>query len=486
MREEIVRSIINETDLREQLILLKNTLKEDEQLTDSRLFDKLKFFLESGDSKIRKNAALVLGHYHRYNIKELLLNSYYHETTEYVKEAYLKALARQDCKSITDELRQIRSNLLTDCVTDSKHIDAQLKILNPLILSYITHKKKSIRLLHKGVDVILTSLPFYQFTLFEYVLNLKYKPVAQGVLVRTNSLYDLLPIRNYNELIIPIKNCSAMDINDKYISDCFQNSNLLELLNILFDTEEAFYYKLTDQLKIKNPALISKLVSHFNKSYSKRLLNVTSNYEIEILLRELRPHKVNAYLKITSLDNPRFDYRKEIISNSMQPYVANTLLQLAKPYMDVYAKVLDPFCGSGITLIERCLLKPVSFTIGIDIYAKGLEAAKRNTRAANLDINYVNKDCLRFVNNEMFDEIITDMPTYAQMKDKKALEYLYDNFFKRIPKLVRSDGYVFIYTSEISLIEKNLRLNKGYLSLIEHYDVPRGKNLFYFFILQVR
>ena len=72
------------------------------------------------------------------------------------------------------------------------------------------------------------------------------------------------------------------------------------------------------------------------------------------------------------------------------------------------------------------------------------------------------------------------------MKDKKALEYLYDNFFKRIPKLVRSDGYVFIYTSEISLIEKNLRLNKGYLSLIEHYDVPRGKNLFYFFILQVR
>ena len=69
MREEIVRSIINETDLREQLILLKNTLKEDEQLTDSRLFDKLKFFLESGDSKIRKNAALVFSSYRRIDEK---------------------------------------------------------------------------------------------------------------------------------------------------------------------------------------------------------------------------------------------------------------------------------------------------------------------------------------------------------------------------------------------------------------------------------
>ena len=34
----------------------------------------------------------------------------------------------------------------------------------------------------------------------------------------------------------------------------------------------------------------------------------------------------------------------------------------------------------------------------------------------NQAIHFVNKDANRFVNNEMFDEIFTDMPTYAQMK----------------------------------------------------------------------
>ena len=44
---------------------------------------------------------------------------------------------------------------------------------------------------------------------------------------------------------------------------------------------------------------------------------------------------------------------------------------------------------------------------------------------------------------------------------------------------------VFIYTTEISLVEKNLRLNSDYLTLVEHYDVPRGKTMAYFFIIQV-
>ena len=85
----------------------------------------------------------------------------------------------------------------------------------------------------------------------------------------------------------------------------------------------------------------------------------------------------------------------------------------------------------------------------------------------------------------MFDEIFTDMPTYAQMKDTRALKNIYDNFFKRIHRHVLPEGYVFIYTTEISLVEKNLRLNSDYLTLVEHYDVPRGKTMAYFFIIQV-
>lgn len=74
----------------------------------------------------------------------------------------------------------------------------------------------------------------------------------------------------------------------------------------------------------------------------------------------------------------------------------------------------------------------------------------------------------------------------SQVNDAKQLKRYYDRFFERIRRLVKPGGYVFIYTSEISLVRKNLRLQEGYLTLIEHYEIPRGKNMFYFFIMQVK
>lgn len=132
------------------------------------------------------------------------------------------------------------------------------------------------------------------------------------------------------------------------------------------------------------------------------------------------------------------------------------------------------------------MVVPSTFAMGIDIFGRGIDSARKNTKLANQTIYYVNKDALRFVNNEMFDEILTDMPTLAQMKDEVALHDLYDRFFDRIRRLVKPEGYVFLYTSEISLVRKNLRLQSGYLALEEHYEIPRGKNMFYFFIIKVK
>jgi 16S rRNA G966 N2-methylase RsmD len=477
---------IDQNNIRESLSMIRNEIKDDMEIRNDKLYMQLVELLSHEDPKVRKNTAIILGSFKKSGVKNLLLDGYRKETIDFVKVGYLKGLSKQDCKSIVDELKQIQSELLADQESDKKHVQSQLKVLNPLIQSYGTHKRKMVKLLHKDVDVILTTLPYYQFTLFDYVLDHKYKPVGQGVLVRTKSVYDLLPLRNYKDMIIPIKNCSLMEKDGDVIVERIRNSNLMELLENLFDNADSFYYKLTDTFREKDSKLMNTVVKGLLELYPDRLLNATKNYEIEIVLKELMPKKISAYLKLTLLDNPRFDYRKEVISNSMQPYVAATLLEVAKPYMEDYARVLDPFCGSGVTLIERCLIKPVKFSLGLDIFTKGLEAAKRNAKAADIDMHFVHKDSLRFVNTELFDEIITDMPTYAQMRDKAALTELYDKFFARIRKLVKPGGYVFIYTSEIALVEKNLRLQKNYLSLIEHNDVPRGKNLHYFFIIQVR
>ena len=484
MEKNVVKNILADIDLRQNLIKLKGSMTAVDTL-DGPIVEKLCDCLSHEDPKVRKNAALLLGYTKNlknqgYNVilaangKEglekietndihlaivditmmasVLLDAYKNEEKDFVKDAYLKGMSHYDCKPYIKELQEIQNELMNSEVVDSKHIKAQLKVLNPMIRSYSYHKKKSIRLLHKEVDVILTTLPYYQYTLFEQVKHLRYKPVGQGVLVRTKAIYDLLGLRNYREMIFPLSGCSGLAL---------------------------------DQMREKKSAVINDVVQELIEEMPSHLQNVTSDYDIEILIRELKPGTVNVYLKLSSLDNPRFNYRCEIISNSMQPYVAATLMEVAKPYMGMHSRVLDPFCGSGVTLIERCMAKPVKFAMGLDIYGEGLEAAKKNAIAANQAIHFVNKDANRFVNNEMFDEIFTDMPTYAQMKDTRALKNLYDNFFKRIHRHVLPEGYVFIYTTEISLVEKNLRLNSDYLTLIEHYDVPRGKTMAYFFIIQV-
>jgi len=486
MTDITIDNIIKGTDLRNSLITLKNALEDDSRLTNTQLYNALKRALHDEDPKVRKNAAIIIGRYRKSEVRTLLIQGYENETTEFVKEGYLRGLLYQDCKPVIGTLRRFQQDL-AESGADAKHVQAQLKILNPLILSNTAHKKKVVRLLHNPVDVVLTTLPYYQFTLFEYVLHLKYKPVGQGVLVRTNSLYDLMPIRNYHELIIPLSGCVKMPMDDAdVIVEKIKASNLRDILSKLFDTPDSFYYRLTDRTHQKHPKLVSDVIRGLTEAYPGFLLNVLTGHEIEIQLREVVKGTVNAYLTLPCMNNPRFEYRRDIIANAMHPYVAATLMELAKPYMTDNASVLDPFCGSGITLIERCMIKPVRFALGLDIYGRGLEAAKRNTKAANLNIHYINKDALRFVNNELFDEIFTDMPTYAQMRDKEALDRLYERFFKRIVKQVKPGGYVFIYTSEIGQIQKNLRLQSGALTLVEHYDIPRVKNMFYFFIIKVQ
>ena len=482
---DCVCNIKNNEKLRESLIELKSIVKNEPELLDDReLEDKLLLCLSHEDPKVRKNSAILLGYYP--HTTQALLDAYHQETTDYVKEAYLKGISQQDCRYYYDELQDIQNQLLKVGDSTLKHIQAQLKILNPLILNTKSHKKKYVKLQHAPVDVVLTSLPYYQFVLFEPVLHLKYKPVSQGVLVRTQSLYELLPIRTYKEMLLPLRGASSLPIDITAIEEGLKRCNLIELLEKLYDDHSVFYYRVVDQMHEKNSQLTKKISDKLFELYPYVLLNSQEHYDIEIIVKELKKGKVNFYLKLSHLENPRFEYRRSTISTSMQPYVAATLVELAKPYMEEDAMVLDPFCGTGTLLIERNVVKAAKFAVGIDVYGKGIEIARKNTKAAGQLIHYIHKDALRFSHSEFFDEIITDMPTISQMNDSQQLHDLYDRFFARIHRIVKPGGYAFIYTSEISLVRKNLRLQDDYLVLKEHYEIPRGKNMFYFFIVKVK
>src|SRR5699024_5618543 len=178
---------------------------------------------------------------------------------------------------------------------------------------------------------------------FESVLHLKYKPVTQGVLVRSDSLYDLLNIRTYRDMLIPLSGATGLNIDLESIMAGFQRCHLEDILDKLYDDQSIFYFRVADETREKHPTLIKKVSQAIFELYPQRLLNTTDGYDIEIVLKEMKKDKVNAYLRLTHLKSSRFEYRREIISNSMQPYIAATLVQLAKPYMKDHGKVLDPF-----------------------------------------------------------------------------------------------------------------------------------------------
>ncbi len=481
---DLVENILKDKNLRESLIELRKQFQEEMSLDKySQLQDKLKKLLQHEDPKVRKNVAILLGYY-KGNIP-ILLEAYHHEEIEYVKEAYLKGISQQNCHEYLYELKNIQQKLLKSEEVSAKHIQAQLKVLNPLILDHQPHKKKLIKLKHQPIDVILTTLPYYQFVVFEHVLPLLYKPISQGVLVRTDSLYDLQSIRVYKEMLIPV-GAALLNPNIEDITEGLKRCYILNILERIYDENSFFYYRVVDELREKNSQLIKQVSQKIFELYPQKLLNSSHNYDIEIVLKEVKRGTVNIYLRLSHLSNPRFHYRKNVISNSIHPYVAATLVQIAKPYMKDDAKVLDPFVGTGTLLIEKNIVKPSHFSMGVDIYGQAIEMARKNTKIANQTIYYVHKDALRFCNKEMFDEIITDMPTYAQLKDEKQLTDVYDRFFARIHRLVKPGGYVFLYTSEIALVRKNLRLQDNYLSLEEHYEIPRGKHMFYFFIIRLK
>ncbi|MGZ3494731.1 MAG: TRM11 family SAM-dependent methyltransferase [Thermodesulfobacteriota bacterium] len=88
---------------------------------------------------------------------------------------------------------------------------------------------------------------------------------------------------------------------------------------------------------------------------------------------ELRP-------KLTP--DPRFTYRKDDIRAASHPPLAACMARLGGRGM--HEIVWDPFCGSGLELIERALLGGVERIYGTDLSPDAISACRANFAAANV------------------------------------------------------------------------------------------------------
>jgi hypothetical protein len=119
------------------------------------------------------------------------------------------------------------------------------------------------------------------------------------------------------------------------------------------------------------------------------------------------------------LDDPRFAYRVADIPAASHPTVAAALAWLADPRPT--DRVWDPFCGSGLELVERARRGPARSLLGTDIDPAALDAARRNLDAAGVRAELAQADA-RTHNPGPVDLVITNPPLGSRVQlDAAAL-----------------------------------------------------------------
>lgn len=99
---------------------------------------------------------------------------------------------------------------------------------------------------------------------------------------------------------------------------------------------------------------------------------------------EIYPEKVGQSVELRPriLPDPRFTYRAGDVPASTHPPLAAAMARLAGAEPDDV--VWDPFCGSGLELIERARLGHVKFIVASDIDERAIEVARQNFESAGI------------------------------------------------------------------------------------------------------
>jgi len=83
--------------------------------------------------------------------------------------------------------------------------------------------------------------------------------------------------------------------------------------------------------------------------------------------------------------DPRFAYRQQDVPAASHPPLAASMARLAwKTAPRERETIWDPFCGSGLELIECALLGGVKHIFGTDLSSEAIEITRRNLAAASL------------------------------------------------------------------------------------------------------
>ena len=167
---------------------------------------------------------------------------------------------------------------------------------------------------------------------------------------------------------------------------------------------------------IKKGVYIRKLSDALERASKGMWINSATDYEAEVRLLERKDGGFTPFLKLYTIKDKRFSYRKEFVSSSIAPVNAALTAELATKYLKENSQILDPFCGVRTMLIERNKAVKAKEMYGLDIFGEAIEKARINAQQAGCRIQFINRDFFTFEHAYLFDEIISDLPQVTQAK----------------------------------------------------------------------
>ncbi|MGL5437051.1 MAG: TRM11 family SAM-dependent methyltransferase [Lachnospiraceae bacterium] len=460
MTKELWKQIQNNQEVRQNLSKLRQVIKDQGELKKlSLLVDGEEAviinLLQSEDAKTRKNAALLMGDLGNQTFMTPIWNAYKSEPQRFVKSSYLTAIGSFDYREFLDAIKEQLSMLRNETTTEEnqKHIMEEMRELSTLIVKIegvATHR-------FTGWDeafdiVLLTNRNFQELTRDELLTlepNAKTKLLGAGIMARVNNLRWIRELRTYQELLFVVRGMESCEMEPDKIARTIVSSPLLEFLSKSHEGKAPYYFRLEMKSKKdlgQKSVFLKKLSSKLESLSDRKLINTTNNYEFELRLIENKLGNCNIMIKLFTLKDTRFTYRKEVIPTSIKPAGAALTVALAREYMKEDAQVLDPFCGVGTMLIERHKAVRANTTYGIDIQEDAIIKARENTEIAKQVIHYINRDFFQFKHDHLFDEVITNMPFQIGRFTEDEVYQIYERFFQTIPALLKKGAVLILYT----------------------------------------
>lgn len=484
MIQRIWKEIEAENQVRQNLSKLREIVrdKNEKEGCKKMILEKklvLEHLLKSEDPKTRKNAALLTGDLGLETMKTALWRAYEEEETLFVRASYVIAMQKLDMtaflKPLKAKIQELEHRDAED--TQEKHIREELRELKKLVLSIEGIRKHKFTGWEKESEIILLANRRHLDVVLSEIRQLPdvylhdSKKMNAGIRLKTSALKQLMEIRTWQEILFLVPGMKTCDKDPVKAAETVAASGLSAFLEERHQTGAPFYYRVEVKTQVSSAEGLSEqaakkrameekqkfvksFVSTLEEKSQGKLINTPSEYEFEIRLVENKDGRYNVMVKLFTMEDHRFTYRKEVLSSSIRPVNAALLVQLAKEYMEENARVLDPFCGVGTMLIERQKKIPADTSYGVDIYEKAIEKARQNTEAVGQVIHFINRDCFTFTHEYPFDEIFTNMPFVQGKKTSLEIYEIYERFFAVAGKWLRPEGRVILYTHDKGYVDR--------------------------------